>query len=254
MSLEKHRTADRYLASDRFHVPEGEMTTFENKWTERKSSFETIPGIRFFSLLKRTSLFGVKYDSDIGNYLSFIYWDSKLDYDAWRNSNIFTNAYGEEGPPQSVFYDGLLFKACNDSAILHTKFNSHNAIEYDSNSKLVKPNVFIAQNRFTVIDGQELAFEAHWATRPSYLDQVPGFLAFSLLRREGVAEDGFNYISSTIWESQDAFVSWSNSDNFKAAHANAHHSSAANRPPMYQQSPKLAFYEGKLSLCSTRGV
>jgi heme-degrading monooxygenase HmoA len=270
MGLESPLHADRYLASNRFHVREGAMKTFEKRWVDRKSALETIPGFRFFTLLKRVSLFGVKYDSEFGNYVSFTYWDSKPDYQAWRNSDAFKATHGGggifdfirmltssifvvQGPPKPVFYDALLFKACNDSDLLHAKYNSDKPVEYDDATQLLNPSVFVAQNRFTVISGQELAFEEHWANRPSYLDQVPGFLAFSLLRREGKPDDGFSYLSSTIWENQDAFVAWSNSDQFKAAHASAHHSTT-NRPTMYQQSPKLAFFEGKLSLCGNRGV
>jgi hypothetical protein len=42
--------------------------------------------------------------------------------------------------------------------------------------------MFIAMNRFRVKKGSEDAFEKVWLGRDSYLDRVPGFLEFHLLR------------------------------------------------------------------------
>ena len=42
--------------------------------------------------------------------------------------------------------------------------------------------MFIAMNRFRVKKGSEDAFEKVWLGRESYLDRVPGFLEFHLLR------------------------------------------------------------------------
>jgi heme-degrading monooxygenase HmoA len=42
--------------------------------------------------------------------------------------------------------------------------------------------MFIAMNRFRVKKGSEDAFEKVWLGRDSYLDSVPGFLEFHLLK------------------------------------------------------------------------
>ena len=42
--------------------------------------------------------------------------------------------------------------------------------------------MFIAMNRFQVVKGQEEAFEKLWTSRDTYLDGVPGFVEFNLLR------------------------------------------------------------------------
>ena len=42
--------------------------------------------------------------------------------------------------------------------------------------------MFIAMNRFQVKKGSEEAFEKVWANRDSYLDRVPGFVEFHLLK------------------------------------------------------------------------
>jgi hypothetical protein len=44
--------------------------------------------------------------------------------------------------------------------------------------------MYIAMNRFRVNAGHEEVFEEMWRRRDSYLDQVPGFKAFRLLRGE----------------------------------------------------------------------
>ena len=42
--------------------------------------------------------------------------------------------------------------------------------------------MFIAMNRFRVAKGSEGAFENVWLSRDSYLDTVPGFVEFRLLK------------------------------------------------------------------------
>ncbi len=42
--------------------------------------------------------------------------------------------------------------------------------------------MFIAMNRFKIALGHEADFEAVWRTRESYLDSVPGFEKFHLLK------------------------------------------------------------------------
>ena len=41
---------------------------------------------------------------------------------------------------------------------------------------------FIAMNRFKVKKGSEEAFEKVWSSRESYLDRMPGFVEFHLLK------------------------------------------------------------------------
>ena len=60
--------------------------------------------------------------------------------------------------------------------------------------------MFIAMNRFRVKKGSEDAFEKVWLGRESYLDRVPGFLEFHLLRGPE-AEDHTLYSSHTVWQS-----------------------------------------------------
>jgi len=75
--------------------------------------------------------------------------------------------------------------------------------------------LFIAMNRFTVNEGQGPAFEKAWKERESYLEEVPGFMLFQLLK----AEDG-TYVSHSTWESEAAFADWTKSEAFRKAHSN----------------------------------
>jgi heme-degrading monooxygenase HmoA len=80
--------------------------------------------------------------------------------------------------------------------------------------------MFIAMNRFRVKSGAEGAFEKVWLSRDSYLDRVPGFVEFHLLKGpEG--EDHTLYASHTLWHSKAAFEAWTKSEEFRAAHARA---------------------------------
>lgn len=85
--------------------------------------------------------------------------------------------------------------------------------------------MFIAMNRFKIAPGFEEGFEKVWRERDSYLDEVPGFKTFALLKG-GLVEvpDGEDYVlyaSHSIWESRDAFLAWTQSDAFRKAHAQA---------------------------------
>src|SRR5205814_3196571 len=76
--------------------------------------------------------------------------------------------------------------------------------------------MYIAMNRFRVNAGFEDGFEEMWRRRDSYLDQVPGFKAFRLLRGETV--DGTTlFVSHSTWESRAAFAAWTESEAFRQA-------------------------------------
>ena len=80
--------------------------------------------------------------------------------------------------------------------------------------------MFIAMNRFRIAKGREDVFENLWRERDSYLDDVPGFREFHLLR--GPSDDEATlFASHTVWESRAAFEAWTESESFKKAHARA---------------------------------
>lgn len=95
--------------------------------------------------------------------------------------------------------------------------------------------MFYAMNRFRIAIGHEEAFEAVWKNRDSSLSEVPGFIEFRLLRGDSVPEEGYTlFVSSSTWKDRDAFIGWTKSENFRAAHK-----SAGDNRAMYLGPPKF---------------
>ena len=80
--------------------------------------------------------------------------------------------------------------------------------------------MYIAMNRFRIAPGFEEAFETMWRNRKSYLDEVPGFKEFHLLRGPK-DEKSTLYASHSVWASHEAFEAWTNSEAFTKAHSQA---------------------------------
>ena len=80
--------------------------------------------------------------------------------------------------------------------------------------------MFIAMNRFKVLKDAARDFESVWFGRDSYLHEMPGFIAFHLLRGPE-KEDHVLYASHTMWRSYEDFEGWTRSEAFRKAHARA---------------------------------
>jgi heme-degrading monooxygenase HmoA len=104
--------------------------------------------------------------------------------------------------------------------------------------------MFIAMNRFKVKKGSEDAFENVWSTRETYLDRMPGFVEFHLLKGPE-ADDHTLYSSHTTWQTKAAFEAWTKSDEFRAAHARANNNSGS--ATLYLEHPKFEGFEVRLS-------
>lgn len=102
--------------------------------------------------------------------------------------------------------------------------------------------MFIAMNRFQVLRGEEEAFEALWTNRKTYLDEVPGFEGFHMLRGEA-ADDHTLYASHTLWRSRADFEAWTKSEAFRKAH-----SQASESKPKYLGPPRFEGFETFLSV------
>jgi heme-degrading monooxygenase HmoA len=97
--------------------------------------------------------------------------------------------------------------------------------------------MFIAMNRFRVKPGSESDFEAVWLNREVYLDGVPGFVEFHLLRGPK-NEDHTLYSSHTIWRSRADFEAWTRSEAFRSAHRGT-----GGNKPLYLGHPQLEGFE-----------
>jgi heme-degrading monooxygenase HmoA len=97
--------------------------------------------------------------------------------------------------------------------------------------------MYVAMNRFSVLDGHEREFEDVWLGRDIFLNEVPGFVEFHLVR--GPSEDGHTlYATHTIWASEDAFRDWTRSQAFRDAHKNA-----GDHKHLYAGPPKFEGFE-----------
>jgi len=88
--------------------------------------------------------------------------------------------------------------------------------------------MYIAMNKFTIIPGKEQDFEQVWKSRETFLAEVPGFKEFHLLKGEDSV-----YISHSVWESQQAFRDWTQSEAFQKAHAQGGSKGMIQGPPQF---------------------
>ena len=100
--------------------------------------------------------------------------------------------------------------------------------------------MYLAMNRFKISPGFEEGFEKVWRERDTYLQTVPGFKSFNLLK--GPQTDEYTlYASHSIWESKADFDAWTESDAFRKAHAQA-----SAPKGTYQGHPDLELFEAVL--------
>ena len=97
--------------------------------------------------------------------------------------------------------------------------------------------MFIAMNRFRVIRGSETDFETVWTSRDTHLHDVPGFIAFHLLRGPE-REDHTLFASHTLWANRAVFEDWTRSEAFRRAHANA-----GGNKPLYLGHPEFEGFD-----------
>jgi len=100
-------------------------------------------------------------------------------------------------------------------------------------------DMYIAMNRFKVAKESAEDFERLWISRDSYLDELPGFMEFHLLKGPE-REDHVLYSSHTVWRSFDDFQNWTKSEQFRKAHANAGGSSIR---PLYLGHPEFEGFQ-----------
>lgn len=101
--------------------------------------------------------------------------------------------------------------------------------------------MFIAMNRFKIRKGMEQDFINIWKQRDSYLDEVPGFREFHLLQGQ-TFDDYTLFASHSVWESEQTFEDWTQSDAFRKAHAHA----GEKTKDVYLGPPQLEWFNSVL--------
>jgi len=257
-------------------VRKGKGPAFEKRWATRKSRLAELDGFKFFGLLRNVPVPAMgphapknPPEQDGEPYTSLTIWDNKSNFMAWRKGDGFKEAHGggtiggfvemfvasfmnSKGPPKPAFYDGLLpvpVSCQNQGDIV----NGWRNVQADG-QKLLAPELFIASNRFIVRDERAAEFEARWAERELRLNEVPGFRGFLLMRREGEADDKFNYSSLALWQDEKAFKGWLGSDHFRQSHKARENASGDGKKSVGGMGgillgqPSLACYEAKLTM------
>ena len=290
---------DRYVATNRFAVRPGKEAKFEKRWATRKSRLASLDGFRYFHLMRRVTLNddgsstydgGDKKDeTNMGNYVSFTVWEKKSHFSAWRKGDAFKEAHGGtsigaflstmvnsalvlQGPPRPAFYDGLLMQSTKPESIPETVDGWRNVAADGIN--VLPAECFVACNQFYVPAENAASFEQRWAKRESKLKECDGFVAFSMLRRDGQAKghgtspmtpDEATYQSTTIWRDRAAFDAWREGNNFRQAHGQkaegekkeseeAKKPEGQGPPPQWSKPPTPVFYEGTLVITGEEGA
>ena len=244
---------ERYIASNRFAVREGADAAFEQRWAQRKSSLLTLPGFRWFSLMRRVPDDSVNFGDDY-SYISFTIWETKKDFNFWRKGPAFKEAHGgggildflgmimssfmtSKGPPKPFFWEGVL--PMTSSASKERLLSGPGGRPEADGQKVLDPEVFVQTIRFKVADGREQDFEKYWSEHGEALKAESGFRFSQLLRRDQVPDDDCNYLGVTVWDDQAALEK-----------ASVDTSSAGD---LLTQPAMKVLYEGKLVLESESG-
>ena len=215
--------AERYVVQNRFRVKKGREPAFEKRWADRESRLGTLPGFRFFCMLRRVDDAGA--DDDV-NYVSNTVWETQADFEAWRKGDAFKEAHGggtiggiagmlvataqnTKGKPKPALWEGLL--PVSLAGTPPPDGEGWRQVAADGETAL-DGECFVAMNRFAVREGSGAAFEARFATRESDLAGRDGFKGFVLLRRDGKVDDGFTHSTWSVWRDRAAFEGWRSSD------------------------------------------
>ncbi|GKZ01344.1 hypothetical protein MPSEU_001085400 [Mayamaea pseudoterrestris] len=266
---------DRYIATNRFAVRKDQQAKFEKRWATRKSQLATLPGFRYFHLMRRVQLQpdgtcvydgGETEEEAQENYVSFTIWNRKSDFSAWRKGEAFKEAHGGtsigaflttmigsafvlRGAPRPAFYDGLALTAVKPKETPET-IDGWRQVDADGVNTL-PVECFAAMEKLYIKSDMQAAFEKSYIQREAKLGEATGFVAFSLLRRDGqakghgVAEMGPNepnYVGATVFKDRASYEKW-----------NALHSDSPSPTTMWNKSPEKVFYEGTLVISSEEG-
>jgi len=239
---------ERYVSTLRFLVPKDEEIAFEHKWAELASN---TPGLKYFHVGKRGMDFmGPPLPDDEFNYQSFAVWKSKEAYEECTSIDFKGIARDCGGSPAN--YEGIFALSVPTAISGVPTTTAADSTSTTATSKRLPREAFVASNRFGIKPGFEKDFEDMWAARDSSLADLPGFVNFQLLRREGSSEDdGNTYVSYTTWDSGKAFNNWRDSDNFKRSHSN---SGGGNKESPYAKMPKVVTFQNFLVASDEDGM
>ena len=99
-----------FIAMNQFHVAAGRGPEFEERWRQRDSHLDEVPGFVSFHLVRRQD------DADGSHrYASHTTWESQEAFAAWTQSEAFRKAHAGNpmpkglmlGPPQLMLWESV---------------------------------------------------------------------------------------------------------------------------------------------------
>lgn len=102
-------------------------------------------------------------------------------------------------------------------------------------------SVYVVNNKFKIKPQKCAKFEHIWANRRSYVNQMPGFVSFTFLK-DAHAEG--EYISQTVWKTEEDFQHWRKSPEFLFTHVKA----LVTFRDFMDEMPEVTYYEGRLEI------
>tara|TARA_Y100000588_G_scaffold320590_4_gene351276 strand:+ start:1002 stop:1310 length:309 start_codon:yes stop_codon:yes gene_type:complete len=85
-----------FVAMNNFTVNPERAKDFEEIWINRETHLEDVPGFIHFALLR---------SDDEGNYVSHSSWQSREHFDAWTQSEAFTQGHRGGGSMEGILKD-----------------------------------------------------------------------------------------------------------------------------------------------------
>lgn len=273
---------DRYIATNRFAVRKDQQAKFEQRWVNRKSKLATLEGFRYFHLMRRVDLQndgttvyngGDSAEEAQNNYVSFTIWQKKSHFSAWRGGEAFKEAHGGtsigaflttmvssafvlRGAPKPAFYDSLLLQGKKPETLPPT-VDGWRSVETDGESTL-PVECFVGMENFFVPPEHAYNFEQFWASMKSSMADFDGFVAFSLMRRDGqtkghgtveMTDAEPTYVATLIFKDRKTFENWK-----ATAHNPEEGAKEQEAPPkMWTREPEKVYYEGTLVITKEDG-
>jgi heme-degrading monooxygenase HmoA len=267
---------DRYIATNRFAVRKDQQAKFEQRWVTRKSKLATLEGFRYFHLMRRvelqddgTSVYdgGDSNEEAQNNYVSFTIWEKKSHFSAWRNGEAFKEAHGGtsisaflstmvssafvlRGAPKPAFYDALFLQGKKPDT-LPTTVDGWRTIETDGLSVL-PAECFVSTESFFVPAEHAKNFEQLLGSTKTSYDDFDGFVAASVMRRDGQAKGHGTVEMSSSEPTYVATLVFKDRKSFEAMKA-AKPNEETKDPKMWSRDPEKIYYEGKLVITTEAG-
>ncbi|MDB9884612.1 MAG: antibiotic biosynthesis monooxygenase family protein [Fidelibacterota bacterium] len=88
---------NKFIAMNRFKIAIGRELDFEDIWKNRDTHLEAVIGFKNFNLLK-----GLTND-EYTLYTSHSTWNSRSDFENWKNSEAFRKAHSGGGEHQGIY-------------------------------------------------------------------------------------------------------------------------------------------------------